>query len=136
MTEFSLTEEQLIRFEQRLLAEKANLSHQSQSTINAMMEDDTKGGDSLDRTTAEQTTSTLLRLKDRKLRRLFDIEAALRRLTENSFGYCETCGEPIGILRLEANPSAANCVDCQNEIDEETRRNTCRPGLLDDPHRF
>lgn len=50
----------------------------------------------------------------RRLTRISEMEAALRRLSESDYGICEECGNPIGVPRLKANPSARLCVVCQS----------------------
>lgn len=51
---------------------------------------------------------------DRHIRALQANEAALRRLSEGTYGLCADCGEPIALERLRAYPSAARCLDCQS----------------------
>jgi RNA polymerase-binding transcription factor DksA len=53
---------------------------------------------------------------------LSDVEHALRRLDEGSYGNCEACGRPIGADRLEAMPAARFCLDDQALAERETRR--------------
>lgn len=55
---------------------------------------------------------------DRDTRQLDEVEAALRRVAEGSYGECIDCGEAIPRARLEANPGAARCVPCQQRLEE------------------
>lgn len=56
----------------------------------------------------------------RETRELDEVEAALRRVTDASYGECIECGEAIPLARLEANPGAARCVPCQQRLEERT----------------
>ncbi len=53
---------------------------------------------------------------------LAEVEAALTRVAEGSYGTCVECGEPIPHARLAANPSAARCIACQERLEAGTRR--------------
>ncbi|HET9522503.1 MAG TPA: TraR/DksA C4-type zinc finger protein [Candidatus Limnocylindrales bacterium] len=57
-----------------------------------------------------------LALRDRNEQHLAQVEAALRRLDDGTFGACTTCGRPIAPERLEAIPWAAHCIDCQRRL--------------------
>ncbi len=57
-----------------------------------------------------------LALRDRNQDHLNQVEAALRRLDDGTFGACVRCGRPIAAERLEALPWAAHCIDCQRTI--------------------
>ena len=89
-------------------------------------------GDSIDVSTEEQTGATQLELETRLARELAEIDAALGRINEGSFGECEDCGDPIGERRLAARPLARLCVDCQEEVESETKKRYKRPGLMDE----
>ena len=53
---------------------------------------------------------------------LAEVEAALTRVADGSYGTCVECGEPIPLARLAANPSAARCIACQERLEAGTRR--------------
>ena len=57
-----------------------------------------------------------LALRDRNEQHLAQVEEALQRLDEGTFGWCSTCGRPIAPERLEAIPWAAHCIDCQRRV--------------------
>ena len=57
-----------------------------------------------------------LALRDRNEQHLAQVEEALRRLDEGTFGRCSTCGRPIAPERIEAIPWAAHCIDCQRRV--------------------
>ena len=55
-----------------------------------------------------------------------EIEAALRRLVDGSYGTCVACEEEIDLARLEANPWAARCFDCQSAFERQDRESHSR----------
>jgi DnaK suppressor protein len=62
-----------------------------------------------------------LALRDRAIQHLAQVDAALARLTEGTFGRCVRCGREIPAERLEALPWAAHCIECQTAIDRGQR---------------
>jgi DnaK suppressor protein len=62
-----------------------------------------------------------LRTRDRERKLIKKIEESLTRLDNDEYGYCESCGIEIGVRRLEARPTATECIDCKtlNEIKEK-----------------
>jgi DnaK suppressor protein len=70
-----------------------------------------------DRATQESEFSLELRTRDRERRLIKKIEDALSNIDSGDYGYCETCGVEIGIRRLEARPTATQCIDCKT-LDE------------------
>jgi DnaK suppressor protein len=69
--------------------------------------------DETDAAVSENELSFISRLRDREAGLLRKINAALARLDDGSFGYCEECEEPIGLKRLEARAVATLCIDCK-----------------------
>jgi DnaK suppressor protein len=62
-----------------------------------------------------------LRTRDRERKLIKKIEESINRLDNDEYGYCESCGIEIGVRRLEARPTATECIDCKtlNEIKEK-----------------
>jgi DnaK suppressor protein len=112
-------------FRQKLIKWKAELLVESSSTLHDLQED---GGmqepDIADRATLETDKSLEFRTRDRERKLINKIEEAIRRIDENTYGYCEETGEPIGIKRLEARPVATLSVEAQerHERMERTKR--------------
>ena len=112
-------------FRQKLLKWKAELLVESSSTLQELQED---GGmqepDIADRATLETDKSLEFRTRDRERKLINKIEEALRRIDENTYGYCEETGEAIGIKRLEARAVATLSVEAQerHERMERTQR--------------
>ena len=70
-----------------------------------------------DRALGDWVRDVVLARYDRGTAELREIEAALRRMSEGTYGECVDCGQPIARGRLEANPSAARCIDCQERAE-------------------
>ncbi len=104
---------QLEYFRQKLLAWREELLEESQQTINHLREDSQGVGDEVDRANSESETSLELRTRDRYRKLLGKIDAALQRIEDGSYGYCEVSGEEIGLKRLEARPIASMTVEAQ-----------------------
>jgi DnaK suppressor protein len=77
--------------------------------------------DPVDRAAQEEEFSLELRTRDRERKLIKKIEKTLKRIEENDFGFCDSCGIEIGIKRLEARPTADMCIDCKTmaEIKEK-----------------
>ncbi len=116
----------------KLTAQKLELMDKGKAALDGLRDSDVRGGDSLDQSTAEQRTSTMLRLKDREQKLIFNIEEALERLDRGEYGYCEECGEPINEGRLRVRPMAQMCIDCREAKERLEKQNKIRPGLLDE----
>ncbi|QCI23218.1 RNA polymerase-binding protein DksA [Buchnera aphidicola] len=69
--------------------------------------------DPIDRAVQEEEFSFELRHRDRERKLIDKIEKTLKKVEENDFGYCDSCGVEIGIRRLEARPTADLCIDCK-----------------------
>jgi DnaK suppressor protein len=72
----------------------------------------------------EAVNDTMIALDEQNRRLIEEIQAALARIDDGTYGDCEVCGEPINPARLEALPIARRCVDCQEEAEQvaHTRR--------------
>jgi DnaK suppressor protein len=63
-----------------------------------------------------------LAMQRRRMARIREYESAIRRLRETDYGTCDECGDPIGLARLKANPSARLCIACQCAAEEDRTR--------------
>lgn len=104
-------------FRQVLLDWKNNLTQEMIATVNAIKETPTQFADLSDRATQEEQFNLQLRERDRDRRLIKKIDETVRRIDDDTYGYCEACGEEIGLRRLEARPTAVLCVDCKT-LDE------------------
>ncbi|PID61563.1 MAG: RNA polymerase-binding protein DksA [Gammaproteobacteria bacterium] len=108
-----MTPEQLQYFRDKLAAWKLQLMEEVDRTVGHMKDDATNFPDPNDRATQEEEFSLELRTRDRERKLIKKINDAQKRIDEDEYGYCEACGDEIGIARLEARPTAELCVDCK-----------------------
>lgn len=75
-----------------------------------------------DQATLESERSFELRIRDRERKLISKVREALKKVNEGSYGVCESCGEMIGLRRLEARPVTSYCINCKAEMEAEERR--------------
>jgi len=111
-------------FRQKLLAWRAELLHESSETLANLQDGGLQEADLTDRASAETDRALELRTRDRARKLISKIDAALRRIEDGSYGYCEETDEPISLKRLEARPIATLSIEAQerHERMERTRR--------------
>ena len=78
--------------------------------------------DEMDAASSEINLACLGRLRERARGLITKIDQALAKIDANEYGLCESCGEEIGIKRLEARPVAELCIDCKSEQERLERR--------------
>lgn len=111
-------------FRQKLLSWRSELLREADETLQHLQEGGAQEADIADRATTETDRSLELRTRDRARKLIAKIDAAMDRIEDNSYGYCEETGEPIGIRRLEARPIATLSIEAQerHERMERTHR--------------
>ena len=115
---------QLAYFRAKLLAWKDSILREAMGTLAQLQTDSLREPDLTDRASSETDWSIELRTRDRQRKLISKIEAALRRIDEGEYGYCEVTGEPISLGRLEARPIATMTVEAQerHERNEKVSR--------------
>jgi DnaK suppressor protein len=108
-------------FRKRLLEWKDEILRQTRETLAILHEDSTQHADLADRATSETDRATELRTRDRQRKLIAKIDAALARIEDGSYGYCEDTGEPIGLKRLDARPIATLSVEAQERHERRER---------------
>ncbi len=108
-----MNKNQLEYFRQKLLSWREELITESQETINNLKEENWQEPDLSDRASLETEAGVELRTRNRYLKLIGKIDAALRRIEDGNYGFCEETGEPIGIKRLEARPIATMTIEAQ-----------------------
>ena len=111
-------------FRLKLLNWKNDLLKESSNTLNNLQqEENVSRPDITDRVSEEIERSIELRTRDRERKLIAKIEAALKRIDSESYGYCEETGDPISIKRLEARPIATLSIEAQelHEKKEKTK---------------
>lgn len=108
-------------FKRKLLDWKDEINVQTRETIAALNADSTQHADIADRATSETDRALELRARDRERKLVNKIDAALGRLEDGSYGYCEETGDPIGLKRLEARPIATLSLEAQERHERRER---------------
>ncbi len=116
-----MNERQLEYFRRKLLVWKRSLLEESKDTIEHMQTGSRKLSDMADRASEETDRAIELRTRDRQRKLVSKIDAALRRIDDGSYGYCEATGEPISLKRLDARPIATLSLEAQ-EMHERKER--------------
>jgi len=113
-------------FRQKLNEWKDSLLDESRGTLTQMQQETQSLPDLADRASAETDRALELRTRDRQRKLIAKIDAALRRIEEGTYGYCEDTGEPILLKRLSARPIATLSLEAQemHERQEKVYRNT------------
>jgi DnaK suppressor protein len=70
-----------------------------------------------DQASLESERSFELRIKDRERKLIGKVQEALKKISDGSYGICESCGEPIGVKRLQARPVTGLCINCKSEME-------------------
>ncbi len=114
-------EAQRAHFHKILSAWRNQLREEVDRTVNHMQDEAVNFPDPVDRAAQEEEFSLELRNRDRERKLIKKIEKTLKRIEEDDFGFCDSCGIEIGIRRLEARPTAELCIDCKTlaEIKEK-----------------
>lgn len=116
-----MSAEQLAFFRRKLRDEEEALLSAVKETTDHLQESEVSA-DWSDRASSEEEHTLELRVRDRERKLLQKIREALRRIDDGSYGWCEETGEPIGIARLLARPTAALCVEAQERRERTQQR--------------
>lgn len=108
-----MTPEKLEYFHKKLNHMLEEAQHKGDLTIEELTDNNEVFADLADRASAESDRTFTLRLRDRELRLIRKIRAALQRIDDGTYGICEECGEDIAESRLEARPVTRLCIHCK-----------------------
>lgn len=108
-----MNEKQQAYFRSKLEGWKTDILRESKSTIAILQDESDKLPDQADRASSETDRSIELRARDRQRKLITKIDAALKRIEDGTYGYCEETGEPIGLKRLDARPIATLSIEAQ-----------------------
>ena len=112
-----MNEKQVKHFHNILMTWKKELMEEVDRTVHHMQDEAANFPDPNDRATQESEFSMELRARDRERKLIKKIDESLLALENDEYGYCDACGIEIGIRRLEARPTATQCIDCKT-LDE------------------
>jgi DnaK suppressor protein len=116
-----MNERQLEYFRRKLVVWKQELMDQSAETVEALQDSGRNVPDIADRASEETDRALELRTRDRQRKLVSKIDAALRRIENNEYGYCEVSGEQISLKRLDARPIATMTLEAQEKHERRER---------------
>ena len=108
-------------FRRKLIAWKEEILREARETLVNLQDENQNHPDLADRASSETDRAIELRARDRQRKLISKIDAALDRIEDNSYGYCEETGEPISLKRLEARPIATLSVEAQERHERRER---------------
>lgn len=119
-----MSEAQLKHFTEILENWKMELMSEVDRTVDHMKDEAANFPDPADRATQEEEFSLELRTRDRERKLIKKIDDTMALMSSGEYGYCDTCGIEIGLRRMEARPTATQCIDCKSldEIKEKQTR--------------
>ena len=100
-------------FRKKLEAWREEILRESRETLENLQEESQNHPDMADRASSESDRALELRTRDRQRKLIAKIDAALKRIEDGTYGYCEETGDPIGIARLDARPIATLSLEAQ-----------------------
>lgn len=113
MSDDDYMDERQLAFFRNLLVQMENELRQNADQTTVNLRETTVAPDPTDRATIEEEHALELRTRDRERKLLKKVEAAIRRIDEGEYGYCEETGDPIGMARLMARPTATLSLEAQ-----------------------
>ena len=108
-------------FRRKLERWKDEILRESRETLENLQEENQNHPDMADRASSESDRALELRTRDRQRKLISKIDAALKRIEDGTYGYCEETGEPISIRRLEARPIATLSLEAQERHERNER---------------
>ena len=100
-------------FRNKLLGWKDEILRESRGTLENLQEESQNHPDMADRASSESDRALELRTRDRQRKLIGKIDSALKRIEDGTYGFCEETGDPIGVARLDARPTATLSLEAQ-----------------------
>ncbi|MEL8055111.1 MAG: RNA polymerase-binding protein DksA [Pseudomonadota bacterium] len=116
-----MSSKQKAYFRQKLETWKDDILNGAKATISNLRAESSNHPDLVDRASSESDKALELRTRDRQRKLISKIDAAIRRIDSGTYGYCEDTGEPIGVRRLEARPTATLSLEAQERHERKER---------------
>ncbi len=116
-----MSERQRAYFRAKLIAWKNDILREAKETLENLQRENVNQPDLADRASSETDRSIELRARDRQRKLIAKIDAALERLNDGTYGYCEETGEPISLKRLEARPIATLSLEAQERHEKREK---------------
>ncbi len=117
-----MSDAQVEHFRQILLDWKLQLKDEASRTKHYIQDESTALPDINDRATQEEEFALALRTRDRERKLIRKIDKSLADIESGDYGFCELCGVEIGLRRLEARPTATQCIDCKTTSEMKERQ--------------
>jgi DnaK suppressor protein len=108
-------------FRVKLLSWKEDILREAKETLQHLQDESTNHSDFADRASSETDRAIELRARDRQRKLIAKIDAALQRIDDGTYGYCEETGEPISLKRLDARPIATLSIEAQERHERRER---------------
>jgi DnaK suppressor protein len=108
-------------FRRKLIKWRESILEESNQTLRNLANDTIREADLADRATAETDRAIELRTRDRQRKLISKIDAAINRIEDKSYGYCDESGDPISLQRLEARPIATLSLEAQERHERRER---------------
>lgn len=118
-----MSDAQLAHFKSILLDWKDQLIGEADRTKTYIQDESSAMPDINDRATQEEEFALALRTRDRERKLIRKIDKSILEIDNDDYGFCETCGVEIGLRRLEARPTATQCIDCKTLSEMKERQN-------------
>jgi DnaK suppressor protein len=116
-----MSDRQRVYFRCKLVAWRDEILRSTKQTLQHLHEESVQQPDIADRATTETERAVELRARDRQRKLIAKIDAALRRLDDGTYGYCEETGEPVSLKRLDARPITTFSVEAQERHEQRER---------------
>ena len=116
-----MNERQREYFREKLLAWKEEILREARETLEHLQHESQNHPDIADRASSETDRAIELRARDRQRKLIAKIDAALQRIDDGTYGYCEETGEPISLKRLDARPIATLSIEAQERHERRER---------------
>lgn len=116
-----MNERQKAYFRSKLISWKKDILREARETLENLQVENVNQPDLTDRASCETERTIELRARDRQRKLISKIDAALERIDNGTYGFCEETGEPIGIKRLEARPIAVLSLEAQERHERRER---------------
>jgi DnaK suppressor protein len=116
-----MNERQREYFRRKLLAWRDDILREAKETLQHLQDESQNHSDLADRASSETDRAIELRARDRQRKLIAKIDAALQRIDDGTYGYCEETGEPISLKRLDARPIATLSIEAQERHERRER---------------
>jgi DnaK suppressor protein len=116
-----MNERQREYFRMKLLSWKEDILREARETLQHLQDESQNHPDLADRASSETDRAIELRARDRQRKLIAKIDAALQRIDDGTYGYCEETGEPISLKRLDARPIATLSIEAQERHERRER---------------